>query len=157
MSHIQRLRRVATSPRAVALTLCLGVHGCNDVSGGAVELSWKLRGTAGSTETFLTCEIDRPGTGNIEKIRLDWNVDGVAASREWPCDDGHGTTGFELPEGTALLQVSPVCAMHDAAPDTYTAPAPEQRTVIAGNTISLGGVELLLEVSSCDQQACICQ
>ena len=41
--------------------------------------------------------------------------------------------------------------------ETYTAPAPEQRNVIVGNTISLGGVELLLEVSSCQQRPCICQ
>ena len=135
------------------------------MDGGAVELSWKLRAQSGSPDTFLQCEIGLPGTGNVEKIRLDWDVtvkDGttshvVSGAREWPCDDYHGATGFELPEGVALLRVRPLCAGHDATTDTYTAPAPEQRTVIAGNTVSLGGVELLLEVSSCTTQACICQ
>jgi len=154
MSHP---RAVAVLPRAVALVVWMAVHGCADVPGGAVELSWKLRAASGSSETFLACEIGLPGTGNVEKIRLDWTVNGVASSHEWLCSDDHGATGFELPEGVALLRVSPLCATHDATPETYTAPAPEERDVIAGNTISLGGVELLLEVSSCATQACICQ
>ena len=156
MSH---LLGVAISPRAVALALCLVVHaGCSDVTGGAVELSWKLHAKTGSSSTFLDCAIGLPGTGQVAQIRLDWEVDGVKGARQWPCTDDHGATVFELPEGEALLSVRPVCAF-DRAPaiETYTAPAPEQRTVIAGNTINLAGVELLLEVASCDQQPCICQ
>jgi hypothetical protein len=156
MSHFSG---VAKSPRAVALALCLVVHaGCGDVDGGAVELSWKLRAASGSSSTFLDCAIDLPGTGQVAQIRLDWDVDGVKGFRQWPCDDDHGATGFELPEGQALLSVRPVCESdRDATDTTYTAPAPEQRTVIAGNTINLGGVELLLEVASCNQKECICQ
>jgi hypothetical protein len=148
----------------VALTLYLAVHGCADVHGGAVELSWKLRATAGSEQTFLDCSVGVAGAGHVSYIRLDWQVNGEADFRRWPCGAYHGVTGFELPEGEALLTVSPECETQDrppvlysAAADTYIAPAPEQRVVIAGNTVSLGGVELLLEVSSCDKQACICQ
>jgi hypothetical protein len=123
-----------------------------------VELSWKLRAATGTSHTFLDCAIDLPGTGQVRQIRLDWNVDGVVGFRTWHCDEDHGATTFELPEGQALLSVSPVCEDNRLADvSTYTAPAPEQRTVIAGNTINLGGVELLLEVASCDKQACICQ
>jgi hypothetical protein len=141
----------------VALTLCLAVHGCANVDGGAVELSWKLRAATGSDHTFLDCGVGVQGAGRVAFIRLDWDVDGVADFRQWSCEDDHGVTKFELPEGRALLRVSPVCAKKEASTATYIAPAPEQRTVIAGDTVSLGGVELLLEVSSCDQQACICQ
>jgi hypothetical protein len=98
-----------------------------------------------------------PGTGRVTHIRLDWEVEGLPAFRQWRCEDDHGVTGFELPEGRALLSVSPVCVSGAAALETYTAPAPEQRNVIAGNTVSLGGVELLLEVSSCQDRPCICQ
>ena len=145
----------------MVFVLCLVVHGCADVNGGAVELSWKLRAAAGSQETFLDCAITLAPTNQVvevAKIRLDWDVDGELGVRSWPCDDDHGVTKFELPEGIAMLRVSPVCA-NDTVPlvSTYTAPAPEQRKVILGNTVSLGGVELLLEVSSCDLQACICQ
>jgi hypothetical protein len=55
------------------------------------------------------------------------------------------------------LSVSPICAGGPAAPDTYTAPAPVQRTVNVGDTVSLGAVELILQVSSCELQPCICQ
>ena len=158
MSHP---RAVVTLRRIVAFVVWMAVHGCNDVNGGAVELSWKLRAQSGSSDTFLQCEIGVADTGNVERIRLDWDVNTstglVSGFREWPCSDYHGATGFELPEGVALLRVRPLCATHDAAVNTYTAPAPEQRKVIAGNTVSLGGVELLLEVSSCGTQACICQ
>lgn len=154
MSH---LGAVAFASRIVALALCLSVHGCADVDGGAVELSWKLRAATGSTETFLECSVGVPGTGPVTHIRLDWDVGGTTGSRQWACDDKHGATAFELPEGTALLRVRPMCAGGEAAPGTYIAPAAEQRNVIAGDTISLGGVELLLEVSSCTVQPCICQ
>lgn len=157
MSHP---RHVTVLLRAVALAVCLCVHGCVEVDGGAVELSWKLRARAGSTRTFLECEfnLEPNGFSRISAIELSWDVDGVQASRSWPCDDDHGVTGFELPEGKALLLVSPICDNGAvAASNTYTAPAPEQRQVIVGNTVSLGGVELLLEVSSCNFQTCICQ
>lgn len=152
---------VAGPLRAVVFALCLFVHGCADVNGGAVELSWKLRAATGSTATFLDCVIALSPTNQVvevAKIQLDWDVEGEIGSRSWPCDDDHGATKFELPEGQALLRVSPLCANDVAAhPNTYSAPAPERRNVIAGNTVSLGGVELLLEVSSCDLQPCICQ
>jgi hypothetical protein len=135
----------------------MGVHGCADVEGGAVELSWKLRAAAGATSTFLNCDSGLSGTGHVRKIRLDWEVDGEPGFREWRCEDGHGVTGFELPAGSALLSVLPICATGPADPSTYTAPAPQLRTVIVGNTVSLGGIELLLEVSSCQLQRCICQ
>lgn len=152
---------VAKPLRAVVFALCLAVHGCTNVSGGAVELSWKLRAATGSEHTFLGCAIRLEPTNQlveIAEIQLHWEVDAMPDSRSWPCDDDHGVTGFELPAGRALLHVAPVCANGAAAlPSTFTAPAPEQREVIVGNTINLGGVELLLEVSSCDLQPCICQ
>ena len=156
---------VAKPLRAVVFALCLAVHGCADVDGGAVELSWKLRATTGSTETFLSCAIMLEPTNQqvqVAEIQLEWIVNTEQGMREglrsWPCDDDHGVTKFELPEGVAQLHVSPICTNGMVAlANTFRAPAPEQRKVIVGNTISLGGVELLLEVSSCDLQPCICQ
>ena len=152
---------VAKQLRAVVFGLCLAVHGCTDVDGGAVELSWKLRALTGSRDTFLDCAIQLAPTNqvvNVARIQLDWDVDGEQGVRSWPCDDDHGVTRFELPAGQALLRVSPICSNGMvAAASTFSAPAPEQRTVIVGNTVSLFGVELLLEVSSCDLQPCICQ
>jgi hypothetical protein len=145
----------------VVFALCLAVHGCTDVGGGAVELSWKLRALTGSEETFLDCVIALEPTNQrveVARIQLDWDVNGEVGRRSWPCDDDHGVTRFELPEGSALLRVRPICATGELAePRTFSSPAPEQRNVIAGDTVSLGAVELLLEVSSCDVQPCICQ
>jgi hypothetical protein len=152
---------VAKPLRAVVFVLCLAVHGCADVDGGAVELSWKLRAASGSSDTFLDCAITLEPTNrvvHVSKIQLEWEVAGDVGTRSWKCDDDHGVTNFELPEGRALLHVSPICANGVVAePSTFRAPAPEQRDVIVGNVVSLGGVELLLEVSSCDLQPCICQ
>ena len=100
--------RVAAALRAVACALCLFVHGCADVNGGAVELNWKLRAETGAPETFLDCAIGLTGTGEVTQIRLEWDVDGVIGARQFPCTDDAGVTGFELPEGLAQLTREPV-------------------------------------------------
>ena len=139
-----------------ALIVCLAVNGCSSVDGGAVELSWKLRPSSGSTDIFVDCDSAVVGTHPVTRIRLDWQVGNTTGIVSWSCTDYHGVTGFDLPSGTALLSVSPECASGAAATNTYTAPAAEQRMVIVGNTISLGAVELVVEVTRCDEQPCIC-
>ena len=149
------------------------VHGCTDVKGGAVELSWKLRAAAGATEAFVSCNsvgelLDSQGhlfeDGLLTRIRLHWQpATGDASSADFQCSASHGVTTFVVPPGDNLLWVRPVCGTGAASfePDdndgTYVAPAPAQRTVIAGDTVSLGAVELVLQVSKCTQQACVCQ
>jgi hypothetical protein len=162
--HSQSLARpVAWLPR---ILVCLAVNGCNTVDGGAVELSWKLRPASGSTMLFVDCDTGATmttpeglrGLPPVTRVRLDWQVGNTTGFTSWACTDYHGVTGFDLPEGTALLAISPECASGAAATTSYTAPAPEQRTVIVGNTISLGAVELVVEVTACtDTQPCICQ
>jgi len=156
MSRVSRATRVV-----IATALCLGVHGCQAVDGGAVELSWKLRPASSSLpDKFVGCDSGQPGTGPVTEIQLDWELQdgsGRRGSQAWRCSDNHGVTGFDLPEGDALLFVTPRCAEGPASPLTYTAPAPEQRNVIPGDTVSLGAVELVLQVSYCGQQPCICE
>lgn len=146
---------------ALATGLCLLVHGCENVQGGAVELSWKLRPASSSLEDkFVDCDSGREDTGPVTHIRLDWEVavqQGVRqGSARWRCTDNHGTTGFDLPEGDALLTVTPECSEGAARADSYIAPAAEQRRVIAGDTISLGAVEIVVVVTDCRDQRCIC-
>ena len=85
----------------------------------------------------------------------------IAGTDEWSCDDSHGVTGFDLPAGTALLSVKPICGEQpnefDALPSSYIAPAAEQRRVNLGDTVSLGAVELVVMVRYCDDQSCICE
>ena len=134
---------------------------CGTVDGGAVELSWRLRPEPGPIVTnpspFVACDPMQPQTNPIGQIRLTWDVDGQADSTSFPCANGNGVTRFEVPAGEALLTVTPVCIGHDADPTTYVTPAAVQRTVKVGDTVSLGAVELLLRVSSCDLQPCICE
>ncbi|MBV8759199.1 MAG: hypothetical protein JO257_18065 [Deltaproteobacteria bacterium] len=153
--------RVARAPRTIATVLYLVVHAaCTDVTGGAVELSWRLRPGSGTstTQPLINCDTGFPGTGPVTGVLLSWNVEGKLGSVTFNCDANHGVTRFVVPPGTALLSVSPVCASGPAAPDTYIAPAPEQRTVNVGDTVSLGAVELVLQVTACSPaQPCICQ
>lgn len=151
---------VARAPRLVVTVVYLAVHAaCTTVDGGAVELSWRLRPNsgAGTSQPFIDCNSTLPQTGPVTDIRLDWQVGSDSAFAVFDCNAGHGVTRFVLPPGEALLSVSPVCASGPADTSTYTAPAPEQRTVTVGNTVSLGAVELILQVSSCNLQPCICQ
>jgi hypothetical protein len=157
---------IAASTRMALVTgLCLSVHGCENVNGGAVELSWKLRPASSSLEEkFVGCAPRRPEerTGAVTHMRLDWEVRvpqaGVhTGSWKWPCTDNHGVTGFDLPEGDAFLTVTPLCGEDPADAASYIAPAAEQRLVIVGDTISLGAVEIVVKVTDCDNaQPCIC-
>jgi len=146
---------------AAGLALGLGLaaaSGCTEVNGGAVELSWKLRPASSSLpDKFVQCDPGQDGTKPVTRIRLHWDVGGEQGTAAWRCDDNHGVTGFDLPVGEALLSVTPDCASGPADPVTYTAPAPERRNVILGDTVSLGAVELVLQVSYCGQQPCICE
>jgi hypothetical protein len=152
---------------ALALAVALAsVSACTGANGGAVELSWRLRpaeGPIATTTPFLSCDLSAAGSGigPVARIQLGWTVasasgssDGVAS---WDCNATDGTTGFDLAPGDALLTVSPVCDGGSAAdPASYTAPAPIERTVVAGDAIDLGAVELVLQVSSCGAQPCTC-
>jgi len=131
---------------------------CGGVDGGAVELSWKLRPASSSLQDkFVDCDSGKAGTGPVTAIRLDWTVEQQADHEQWPCGDSHGVTGFVLPAGAALFSVSPVCESGPAIPSSYIAPAVEQRTVIVGDTVSLGAVELVVQVTDCAIQDCICE
>jgi hypothetical protein len=150
-----------------ALLVACSLPGCDKVDGGAVELSWKLRPASSDLpDKFVACRSGQVGTNPVTKMRLQWSVrtddnELVQGTDEWPCDDSHGVTGFDLPPGTALLSVKPVCGVapneFDAVPDSYIAPAAEQRRVNLGDTVSLGAVELVVVVSYCPDQSCICE
>jgi hypothetical protein len=157
---------------ALATGLCLLVHGCESVNGGAVELSWKLRPASSPLEDkFVGCDpgVDEDRMRSVAGIRLEWEVRVQAevqtGAKDWDCKDNHGVTGFDLPEGDALLTVKPLCRQGgaeptsyiEADPASYIAPAAEQRRVIVGDTITLGAIELVVVVTTCDaMQPCIC-
>ena len=146
---------------ATRLALCLAVHGCSTATGGAVELSWKLKAASGSNANFIDCSNTSQLPPPPQLIRLRWQDagnDGGFGFAQWDCSDGHGVTGFALAPGQALLDVVPICPNGQAPPaDTYSAPAPVQRAVIAGDTIDLNAIEIVLQTSSCNLQPCACQ
>ena len=163
--------RPQTARRSVALAiqaaLYLGVHGCTAVSGGAVELSWKLRGASGSDDSFIDCDANGAltndkgpieGVGRVVDIQIAWDQNGSGGGNaRFRCADGHGITGFTLPPGDVALTVSPICSNGNAAdPSTYSAPAPVLRSVTAGNTVSLGAVEMVLQIDCSLGGHCIC-
>lgn len=145
------------SNRALVVTLALAA-GCETVDGGAVELEWTLRPASSKLpDKFVACDSGQIGTHAVTRIRLDWQTATDSDHAEWPCNDSHGVTGFSLSAGPTLFSVSPVCAGKYASLDSYIAPAVEQRDVILGDTVSLGAIELVVNVTYCDQQPCICQ
>src|SRR3954464_11965859 len=90
---------VAWLIRVAIVTLWLPVHGCDTVSGGAVELSWKLRPASSSLDDkFVDCNSGKPLTGEVRNIVLHWRVGGEESSESWRCAFNHGVTGFDLAE-----------------------------------------------------------
>src|SRR5262245_15408203 len=93
---------VASMIRVAIVTLCLPVHGCDTGSGGAAELSWKLRpaSNAGNSK-FVDCQLDpteqmQQGWGPVTFVRLVWNVAGSQGWEHWDCNNQHGATRFEI-------------------------------------------------------------
>jgi hypothetical protein len=148
--------------------LLAGQFACSSSNNGAVELSWQLRPSPGpiadgnTCDPFVCCDPGQVGTRPISRIQLDWQVGAAHGAESFDCGLSNGVTGFEVPQGDALLTVSPVCGDAGVAdPASYTAPAPTLRVVIGGDTVSLGAVEIVLQVSSCEHDAvagnpCIC-
>ncbi len=160
------MRANSRSNHPVLVGIFCALAACADVNGGAVELSWKLRPASSALEDkFVNCRSDEDGAGTVTAIRLDWTVDVLVNgaveqqidSEEWPCGDSHGVTGFVLPEGSGLFSITPLCEFGVASPESFVSPAVEQRRVIVGNTVSLGALELIVQVSNCDIQPCICE
>ena len=146
------------SNRGVLVFTVALASACTGVDGGAVELSWRLRPASSALEDkFVDCDSNKPGTKPIAAIRLDWTVEQQADHDQWSCSDSHGVTGFVLPPGAALFSVSPVCDFGPANQASYIAPAVEERTVISGDTVTLGAVELVVQVTDCGVQDCICE
>jgi len=97
--------------RAVVLALCPLVHGCVDVHGGAVELSWKLRAATGSQETFLNCGFDLAPGGTAAVSRqgiseLDLRHEIIPQGRRLHLQTHFGLTNQTATQSTRNQQVT---------------------------------------------------
>jgi len=131
-----------------AVLATLGAGACTDVAGGAVDLSWNLRTTDGED---TSCDATR-----VRRMKLWWEIDEQLGSATWRCDDVRAITAFQIPPGEALLWLEPQCANGPAAPQTYVAPPPVQRTIELGEAITLNAIIVQVQLSRCDEQACVC-
>ena len=152
---MQRHHDLATVWRMTVPLLCLGVHGCTQAEGGAVELSWALRAT--EDREITDCAGER-----IREIQLWWQTPEVTDVKGFPCDASHGTTAFELPTGPVTLSVVPACEfvsgprclanptpcecvarVADSA--TFEAPPPLVRRVVVGETVTLDAMVMVID------------
>jgi hypothetical protein len=153
--------------------------GCTSANGGAVDLSWRLKPAAGFSEpsalgdSFVDCDNQGTltdsmgnsiqGVGKLTAIRLYWQVAdqlgpadaSLVRYEDFECSTENGVTNFEIPPGSALLYVAPLCAGSGSAGSNveanscaYTAPAPVERTMVAGQTVELGALEIVLDVGT---------
>lgn len=134
------------------LLLSCGLHGCTNVTGGAVELSWSLEDLDG---VHIGCPT------SVGDIALTWQTADGLGSSAWACDANRGVTNFVVPVGEALLSVAPRCASGAApAASTFIAPPPVLRTFAEGDVVELHAVVLQLAVQSdtvnCAATACVC-
>jgi hypothetical protein len=142
---------------ALATLLSCPLHGCTKVSGGAVELSWYLQDTDGTT---LGCDTTRDvsdtpkrqWTVHVESMRLWWQVDTDRSSVDFPCKASHDVTQFEVPTGDALLWIEPQITTTclggtPVVPAPFIAPAPIARTITDGNVVELHAVVVEIDVN----------
>src|SRR3972149_6976577 len=143
----------AVGPLGASLMI---MTGCIDVNGGAVELSWTIRAVGGD-QRQRHCQ-DASGHGPIGAVRLVANQvecgAGCAERRPapWACDDYHGTTRFEIPEGKWSLAIAVQCQNGtDATEPGVRVPDPIVRDIRFGEVAQLNALIILL-----DEQQPIC-
>jgi hypothetical protein len=163
---MQRQHPPATVWRLGVPLLCLAVHGCTQADGGAVEMSWALRAT--QDREITDCAGDR-----IQEIELWWQAGDVLQSKAFPCEDRHGTTAFELPPGPVTLWVQPTCEFttgprclssptpcecirKPADSATFEAPPPLVRRVVAGETVTLDAVVMVIDADHICRPELLC-
>lgn len=135
---------------AWATVVCLGVHGCTEATGGAVELSWALRSTRDQ-------RIDDCAGGAIARIRLWWETPSTRRFTAFPCIANHGVTAFDLPAGEVSLQITPECTDgNEPASELFVTPPPIVRDVTVGEAVTLDAVLLVVKVDDCTADTCIC-
>jgi hypothetical protein len=133
--------RTAVAPLALA---CLPVHaGCEQVDGGAVEVSWSLYDQNGST---TNC-----GEFGVEEMVIEWEVVGDGSFHfSFECGNYHGVTDFQVPAGEAALWLHPRCHGVDATQGTFSAPPPIVRTITAGEVVTLDTQLIQLDANVCE-------
>lgn len=139
---------------AVFSLVLVGLTGCPNIEGGAVEVAWVLRH---SDNTAGQCDDSRlPSQYRIDRIRLkvtpedDPGMDLCASAAppsvcEFSCKDGGGTSAFDIPEGTYFFDLVPITADGSVIPASVLAlPAPLRRTIVEGDIADLGIWQLVI-------------
>lgn len=143
--------------RVVACLGCLAFPqiGCEELDGGAVELSWTFFTTRGEP---LEC-----AAANVGAVRVVWEVqraDGTSTSdfETFECEDESGATSFRITPGRAAFSVLPICESGEAAaPGTFESPPPIVRTVDDGRVVTLDTLLVVLRRDGCTAKApCAC-
>jgi hypothetical protein len=128
------------------LAAALGASaGCVDISGGAVEIAWVIRGT---DQKAAECGDANP---DIAELRLsvvpvandatDLCAAGAVKGCHFDCsgDNGSGITAFAVPAGDYYLGLVAVSADGtDLPPERVAVPPPLPRTIQRGEVSDLG-------------------
>jgi hypothetical protein len=138
----------------------MAAQGCVDVRGGAVELSWTIRTEEGGSCSCARAEIDRIellGTrcdhllsGGICGAPCPNNPDMICPAGPerlitWTCEEGHGTTVFDIPEGRWAFEIEAVTMNGLSA--QAAVPEPIVRDVVTGEVAMLDA--LLITTFTC--------
>lgn len=138
---------------AVGFLALVGLPGCVQVQGGAIELSWSLR-------SFTGDPVDRCADSAIARIRVLWQADDGTSNpsfTDFACEDSAGVTGFEVPGGSTRVWVEPICTDGiNASPGTFSAPAPIVRDVLVGAVVTLNSLLIVVSDNTKDAtQQCL--
>jgi hypothetical protein len=132
----------------VVLATLSAVHGCAPVEGGAVEVSWDLRGIDGQDRDCAEAD--------VVEIQLAWEHDTEASKEYFPCEDARGVTGFTIPVGEVRMRLIPVCDDADAIAG-FRSPPEIVRTITEGEVITLTTQIIDVKVTDCTaEEPCVC-
>lgn len=150
--------RAAQAVSALVLMLSgVPLAACVPVDGGAVELSWSVRSSLGTSAACVRTGtvIDTIGTVSLCARSCTVILDGACVGDvtcpidTWPCERGKGTTRFEVTAGRKELWIQVGCLDGQAA--DVLVPEPIVRDIADGEVTQLNAV--LITVPA-DKGAC---
>lgn len=135
---------------AFAVAVGMGLCGCLEMDGGAVEVSWVIRDAHQRGQSCSQAGIHQVRVEVIQQT--DGGVVNLCTARRigkctFSCKDGNGATPFRIPSGSYYFGLMPLDSEgNEMSPGLVQVPVMARRSIDDGQMLDLGVWQMALTV-----------